>query len=235
MVRALSLFFLFWVLELWVYLSGFANPSRLCYWEGPLSLLIGLCGYFVFYKQIRESRPRLAGLLALAPAVGLFLLRVPLTPVSESEWKIEVEKSTRILSVYQAGRRVGRYSIALGGNSVGDKEFMGDQKTPVGDFRVVDKGPSTFHKWLGLNYPTSEDAFLGRLEGRIMWAEMFYILIENRNGRIPYGNSALGGAIGIHGGGAGKDWTLGCVALENEDIDEFYSHIPIGTRVRIRP
>ena len=233
-MRASTLFLVFWTLELWVYLSGFADPSDSHWarkWEGPVSFLVGCGCLFLFARR----GSRVARLTALFPLILLFLSFVPLTPVPESEWSIKVEKSARTLTIYQADVMRGRYSIALGGNPEGDKEFMGDQKTPLGEFRIVDKGPSVFHKWLGLNYPNSEDAYRGRYEGRLMWAEFFYLLIENRNGRIPYGNSALGGAIGIHGGGAGKDWTLGCVALENGDIDEFYDLIPVGTRVRISP
>lgn len=237
-MRASTLFFVFWILELWVYLSGFADPSD-CHWarkwEGPVSFLVGCGCLFLFYRQLYSTRPRVARLTALFPLALLFLSSVPLTPVADSEWSIEVKKSARTLTIYQADVMRGRYSIALGGNPEGDKEFMGDQKTPLGEFRIVDKGPSVFHKWLGLNYPNSEDAYRGRFEGRLMWVEFFYLLIENRNGRIPYGNSALGGAIGIHGGGARKDWTLGCVALDSGDIDEFYDLIPIGTRVRICP
>lgn len=237
-MRASTLFFVFWTLELWLYLSGFADPSDSHWareWEGPVSFLVGCGCLYLFYRQIYATRPRVARLAALLPPGIFLLLFLPLTPVPDSEWSIKVEKSARTLTIYQAGVMRGRYPIALGGNSEGDKEHMGDQRTPLGEFRIVDKGPSVFHKWLGLNYPTSEDACRGRFKGRLMWAEFFYLLIENRNGRIPYGNSALGGAIGIHGGGARNDWTLGCVALENGDIDEFYDLIPVGTRVRIFP
>ena len=237
-MRASTLFFVFWTLELWVYLSGFADPSDShCgrKWEGPVSLLVGCGCLFLFCRHVYSTRPRVERLLLTIPLILLILILTPLTPVPDSEWSIEVEKSARTLTIYQADVMRGRYSIALGGNPEGDKEFMGDQKTPLGEFRIVDKGPSVFHKWLGLNYPNSEDAYRGRYEGRLTWAEFFYLLIENRNGRIPYGNSALGGAIGIHGGGSGKDWTLGCVALENGDIDKFYDLIPVGTRVRICP
>jgi hypothetical protein len=162
-----------------------------------------------------------AWLLLLIPLILVILILMPLTPVPDSEWSIEVNKSSRTLAIYQADVMRGRYSIALGGNPEGDKEFMGDQKTPIGEFRIVDKGPSVFHKWLGLNYPTSKDAYRGRYEGRLMWAEFFYLLIENRNGRIPYGDSALGGAIGIHGGGAGKDWTLAARVSNLPSPDSF--------------
>ncbi len=237
-MRASTLFFVFWTLELWVYLSGFADPADShCgrKWEGPVSLLVGRGCLFLFCRQVYSTRPRVARLLLTIPLILLTLILTPLTPVPDSEWSIKVEKSARTLTICQADVMRGRYSIALGGNPEGDKEFMGDQKTPLGEFRIVDKGPSVFHKWLGLNYPNSEDAYRGRYEGRLTWAEFLYLLFENRNGRIPYGNSALGGAIGIHGGGAGKDWTLGCVALENGDIDKFYDLIPVGTRVRICP
>lgn len=92
-----------------------------------------------------------------------------------------------------------------------------------------------FHKWLGLSYPDSRNAWKGRREGLLTWAELVLLRVQDLNGRIPYGNGPLGGAVGIHGGGAKRNWTLGCVALENEDVDRLYSEIPLGTPVEILP
>ena len=146
-----------------------------------------------------------------------------------------MEKSKKILRVSKDGQLVSEFTVALGPTPLGDKRAMGDGCTPLGQFRVCDKGYGQFHKWMGLTYPDAQDAWLGRREGRITWAEFWYIRFENLNSRIPYGNSALGGAIGIHGGGAGKNWTLGCIALENADIDSFFDLVPKGTIVEVKP
>lgn len=127
------------------------------------------------------------------------------------------------------------YPIGLGGSPEGDKEREGDSRTPLGRFVICDKAPDSFHPWLGLNYPNLEDATRGRLEARISWIEFAYIRFENLNARPPYGGSALGGAVGIHGGGSSKDWTLGCVALSNPDVEELYRQCEVGTEVLIFP
>jgi hypothetical protein len=56
----------------------------------------------------------------------------------------------------------------------------------------------------------------------------------HRNGRRPPWKTALGGEIGIHGGGSGLDWTWGCIALENEAVAELFPVLPLGTPVRIQ-
>lgn len=236
---AILLFLAFWLMELSIYFIGFIDASkthRLQVLEGPVSLVVAAVGYVFWlrYLRLQGLNKTWQGAVAITILSSLLLV-VPVCSSSDSEWSIEVYKTRRLLEVHRGSRVVQAHAIALGGNSEGDKEMMGDLKTPLGEFRVVDKGPSQFHKWLGLSYPSAEDAWRGRIQGKIMWAELYYLLVENRNGRIPYGNSALGGAIGIHGGGAKKDWTLGCIALDNSSIDQFFELIPLGARVTIRP
>jgi hypothetical protein len=66
-------------------------------------------------------------------------------------------------------------------------------------------------------------------------AEHEAILAAHRERRCPPWKTALGGEVGIHGGGVGRDWTLGCIALENRDVDELWQALPLGTPVLIEP
>lgn len=219
-----------------VTLSAFSNPegfSLLRILEGPLSLLL-LVAVFYFALRALAEKPKLQLLLAAGLLLLATLAVIPVCSPHDSPYRIEVRKSERLLRLCQDNDILAEYPIALG-DPVGDKEFAGDGKTPLGQFRIVSKAPSQFHLWMGLNYPTSNDAWRGRLNGQITWLEFWYIRVENLNGRIPYSSSSLGGAVGLHGGGADNDWTLGCIALNNKDVERLYRVAPLGTEVLIEP
>jgi lipoprotein-anchoring transpeptidase ErfK/SrfK len=133
---------------------------------------------------------------------------------------IVVLKENHRVDIYDGGRLVRSYSADMGYRSVNDKLRSGDAATPEGRYRVTAKKPgSNYYKALALNYPNDEDrAEFDRLR---------------RQGRIPRGAS-LGGLIEIHGdGGRGKDWTKGCVALANPDMDDLFRRADVGTPVTI--
>jgi hypothetical protein len=133
---------------------------------------------------------------------------------------IVVLKENHRLDLYDGGRVVRSYPADMGYQSVNDKLRSGDAATPEGRYQVTAKKPgSTYYKALALNYPNDEDrAEFDRLR---------------RLGRIPRGAS-LGGLIEIHGdGGRGKDWTKGCVALANDDMDDLFRRAGVGTPVTI--
>ena len=148
---------------------------------------------------------------------------------------IHVEKAARRLTVRSGDRALVTWPVALGGTNA-DKVRQGDRATPEGTFRVVTRNDrSQFHLFLGLSYPTTEDADRGLAGGAITAAQAARIREADAAGRVPPWNTALGGAIGIHGGGAGADWTLGCVAVENTQIEELWAVAPLGTKVVIDP
>jgi lipoprotein-anchoring transpeptidase ErfK/SrfK len=150
--------------------------------------------------------------------------------------KLLVEKSRRTLSVFSAGRPVKTYRIALSARPVGDKVREGDKRTPEGHFYVCMKNDeSKFTRALGLSYPNAEDAERGRTDGLISKREQRAITDAIRHYRRPPYNTKLGGEIAIHGGGTGRDWTTGCIALSDDDIEELYPRIDLGTPVEIRP
>jgi L,D-peptidoglycan transpeptidase YkuD (ErfK/YbiS/YcfS/YnhG family) len=135
---------------------------------------------------------------------------------------IVVDKFSRKCTVYKAGKKFKEFEVELGVNWLGDKTQSGDRTTPEGKYKVTGKrsGSKTlYHKSLEINYPNEDDK--RRFEQ------------EKRKGNLP-SNARIGGSIAIHGdGGRGIDWTEGCVALENGDMDILFSLCPIGTPVAI--
>lgn len=165
---------------------------------------------------------------------------------SEKTYRILVKKSERKLYLYQ--RDNGReklfktYPVALGNNPAGHKQRQGDGATPEGDYYITHKNPkSNYYLSLGVSYPNIQDADAGLKAGLITKAQHEAIAAAIRAQAKPPQNTRLGGDIFIHGGGAGKlfgqvrDWTLGCVALENEDIKELFDLLPVKTPIKIVP
>jgi len=134
-----------------------------------------------------------------------------------------VFKSKRIMHAYASNSISKSYKISLGGNPVGHKQFQGDNKTPEGLYFINEKNPdSRFHKSLGISYPNEQDRVFAQAQGK-----------------------SPGGDIMIHGlpNGleewedyyASTDWTLGCIAVNNCEIDELFNFVGIGTPIRIKP
>ncbi len=149
---------------------------------------------------------------------------------------IVVKKGARRLELFSGGERVRVRRAALGFAPEGDKERQGDGRTPEGEFYVcVKNGRSNFYLSLGLNYPDAAAAERALRDRLITRAQHDRILRANLKRLCPPWNTRLGGEIFIHGGGTGSDWTLGCVALENEHVKELFDHVPTGAAVRIEP
>lgn len=149
--------------------------------------------------------------------------------------RLTIDKSSRALTAWSGEIALKRYRVGLG-DPEGDKERQGDRRTPEGPLRVVTKNAqSNFHKFLGLSYPTSEDAARGLAAGLVTRAQADAIRAADAAGRRPPWETALGGLVGIHGGGGDWDWTLGCVAVTDEEIDELWEVVRIGTPVHIEP
>jgi len=136
---------------------------------------------------------------------------------------ILVYKAKREMLVFSNGKLLKSYKISLGRQPIGAKEFANDKKTPEGIYSISSKNPNSgYHKSLDISYPNISD-------------------LENAR---RLGKSA-GGDIKIHGikngiGFVGKfhrqfDWTLGCIAVTNREIDELYKAVKVGTRVEIKP
>ena len=149
--------------------------------------------------------------------------------------RIVVRKAAGRLTVYDRHRPVKKYRVAVGAGE-GDKIREGDQCTPEGEFYVcVRNRQSQYVLSLGLSYPNIEDAERGRRDGLIGRQDYRAILVAIRAHRQPPWNTALGGEIMIHGRRDGRDSTLGCIAMNDQDIRELYPAIPLGTPVTILP
>jgi hypothetical protein len=124
--------------------------------------------------------------------------------------------------LYSNGKLTREFDVEFGKNWIGDKQYAGDKATPEGMYMVTKKKGSRdtrYYKALMINYPNEED--------RIQFAE------RKRKGLLSR-NSRLGGLIEIHGdGGKGSDWTVGCVALPNDRMDELFSRLSTGSPVTI--
>jgi hypothetical protein len=135
---------------------------------------------------------------------------------------IIVYKEKNELILYRGGREVRRYHADMGSNKARDKTRAGDEATPEGRYKVTvrkDRGHSKYYRALEIDYPNEDD--LARFQA------------AKRAGRIPAG-AHPGGLIEIHGeGGRGQDWTRGCVALSNSDMDDLFPKIKVGTPVTI--
>ena len=159
--------------------------------------------------------------------------RLPL-PVEKP--RIVVYKSACKLEFYSDQTLLRTYRIGLGFSPMADKQREGDGATPEGDFYVfVKNNKSAYYLSLGVSYPNAEDAARGLRDGLITKAQHDAIVEAHRKKAAPPQYTKLGGLIYIHGHGAKSDWTLGCVALENEDIKELYDAVPLGTPVTIKP
>jgi hypothetical protein len=148
--------------------------------------------------------------------------------------ELRIYKGRRALELWAEGRRLATYRVGLGAAPDQDKVREGDHRTPVGRFRVGSRnGASAFHLFLGISYPHREAADRGLASGLISRAEHRAILAALAARRMPPQFTRLGGLVGIHGGGAGSDWTWGCIALANADIEELWEACPLGTGVEV--
>lgn len=165
--------------------------------------------------------------------------------VAADRFAIEVDKSKRLLIVRQGEEAHKVYPIATGRGGPGDKQVLGDNKTPVGSYQVVGFNDSSkFEYFIRLNYPNVKDAFHGLKNEVIDRAEFDTIVAASRRSKLPPQDTTLGGAIGIHGLGLetdkkihihdNLDWTEGCIALRNDQIQDLRNFISIGTRVVIK-
>lgn len=149
--------------------------------------------------------------------------------------QLKVCKSAGVMTVFDADEPVKSYRV-ITGSAGGDKQREGDCRTPEGQFTVCMKNPSSRYVLsLGLDYPNAEDAARGLRAGLITEAEHDAIVRAGRQGRTPPWDTALGGEIMIHGCKGERTSTLGCVSMDDGDVRELYSAVPVGTAVMIVP
>ncbi len=162
--------------------------------------------------------------ISRATVLGLLLAAVPVATVAESPAdQIVIVKSKRTLTLLRGGNVLKTYKVALGAQPLGAKDRQGDHKTPEGKYFIdAKKNPSRFYLALHISYPNAADRANARKLGL-----------------------SAGGDVEIHGLGKEfgyvgsahrlRDWTDGCVAVTNEEIEEIFRLVPVGTPVEIRP
>lgn len=176
-------------------------------------------------KGIEEAKVRMAD--AARKAGVSFPLKKP---------RIEIHKKDRRLDLFDGDVKVKTYVMSLGLAPEGPKRQQGDYKTPEGRYFICYRNyGSAFHLFLGLSYPNAADAAEGLKEKLIDQKTHDRLVEAEKKKRQPSWGTALGGAVGIHGGGVGSDWTWGCIAVEDAEIDELWAAAPWGTPVDVFP
>jgi murein L,D-transpeptidase YafK len=153
-------------------------------------------------------------------------LTAPSAPNPGQVTEIRIDKSDHKLELVSGSDVVRTYKVAIGPGGVGPKLYEGDKRTPVGTYRVTGRIKGLFHQFLVVSYPNDED--------KARYAEL------KRRGEVPAGRG-VGHGIGIHGVGSDEfegvhkqsDWTLGCIALDDDEIDEVARLVRDGTKIVI--
>ncbi|MBE5977483.1 MAG: murein L,D-transpeptidase [Paenibacillaceae bacterium] len=150
---------------------------------------------------------------------------------------IYVSKRLKTLTLKQNGTLIGEYPVSIGASSSdGNKKVEGDMRTPSGQFYVCTRNDkSVAYLALGLSYPGVEDANRGFEQGIITQEQRDEIINANLNGQQPPWETALGGAIMIHGCRVPDGTTHGCVAVDNDVMDILWSYCNLGVPVTIGP
>ena len=137
--------------------------------------------------------------------------------------KLVVYKSKRQLLAFSNGKLIKTYKIALGRQPIGHKQFEGDRKTPEGIYTINDKNPNSgYHKNLGVSYPNQDDIANAKRLGKPTGGDIKIHGLRNKTGYINK----------LH---RWTDWTLGCIALTDQEIDELYKAVKVGTQIEIKP
>lgn len=143
--------------------------------------------------------------------------------------RLVIYKSRRLLQAWSRGRLLKKYTVSIGKGTAGPKLHHGDNRTPEGTYRISGRHRSkTYYLFLSLSYPNATD--------RRRYSQ------AKKLGLIPKG-AGIGTAVGIHGEHVGLtwlphkwvNWTRGCIALDNDEIEELYRAVIPGAEVVIHP
>lgn len=196
---------------------------------------------------MHAKRQILSPLLAGLSVAVMWTLLTSLVSVAEDtsldNIRIVIDTKSLTLKVLQGGQEMLTFSdIAIGRYGASSDRRKGDKQTPLGHFSIAWITDNTsFHRFFGFRYPSkdyAEHAFKAGHLDKKTWDKICRALAA---GRLPPQDTILGGNLGIHGIGKGDinihkqyNWTNGCVALTNEQIDRLTVWIRVGTPVEIR-
>lgn len=161
-------------------------------------------------------------------------------PQAGEEIWLQIDTQELILRVMKGTQVIEEIEdISIGRFGASTDKRRQDGKTPLGEFRISRiNNASSFHRFFGFDYPTLEQAERALAAGDLALSDFLAIRNAHRGRRAPPQNTALGGHLGIHGIGTGDpevhasyNWTNGCIALTNRQIDRLAEWIRLGTRV----
>ena len=190
---------------------------------GVIFLLIG--GVYVFFKHESGMPESLSiGNTAGLSARQKSLLQQPALSADSEIAKLVVRKADREMDAYDAQDRLLKtYPVALGFNPAGHKQFEGDGKTSEGRYTINDRNPNSgYHKNLGISYPNEADRAYAAAQGKSAGGDIKIHGMRNGMGAI--------GAQHLH-----RDWTHGCIAVTDGEIDELYALVKPQAEIEILP
>jgi murein L,D-transpeptidase YafK len=159
---------------------------------------------------------------ALIVAVLLFAVASPLTAGRKTD-RIIVHKHARTLDLMHAGQVIRTYKIALGSEPVGPKARQGDHRTPEGTYVIDNRNAnSKFHRSLHISYPNAADRERAHKLGISPGGDIFIHGLPNGYGFVGAAHRA-------------RDWTDGCIAVTDQEIEEIWRAVDNGTPVEILP
>lgn len=187
---------------------------------------------------------RTASIIKYISITLLVLSSLSLSVKASENIELLISRSKHTLSVKQGDDTLSTFKVAFGSGGKKAKLKEGDHTTPKGAYlinRISDS--ENFHLFMLLNYPNMTDAKRALKDNLISRTQYRAILLAHLEGRLPPQNTALGGAIGIHGIGVETkekleihqfaDWTKGCIAMRNDEVEVLRRYISPGTKVII--
>lgn len=176
----------------------------------------------------------------------VFLLTLCLTSINiyadDDIWLL-IDTEKLIMEVKQGSKTIETYkNIAIGQNGSGHKQKRGDNITPQGNYAISwVNDESDYYRFFGFDYPSIDDAERALANKTINQQTYHAIIQAHHENQVPPQNTPLGGRIGIHGLGEADqkihqilNWTHGCIALNNQQIDDLSRWIEKGTKVKVR-
>jgi len=163
-------------------------------------------------------------------------------PPPPAKRAIVIDKAKKMLVLLKEGKAVAQFPAAFGIDPDSDKYKALDAATPEGLYLITSKNYRTrFHRFMGISYPNLADAIKGLVDGVIGLDEYKRIRKSFKESRQPPSDTGLGGWIGLHGGGIFRsfdntketDWTEGCIALNNGDVEKVFNFCSPGDPVII--
>jgi murein L,D-transpeptidase YafK len=210
----------------------FRRPCLRLAWIAPATALAVAC-----------ARPPSPPVTEPTPAPPVVLPEPQPPPECRIIVRIEVRKKERVLEAHCERGAIVKMTAAVGREPLGPKVASGDLRTPEGWYRVSGHAePGRFHRFIPIDYPSEEDARRALEEGRISERDYGRIARARDQGLRPPPDTPLGGDLGFHGEGerwrgdsADLDWTYGCIAVTDAEIDFLAERLDVGTPVLILP